>query len=104
MTPPPGRTIAFGVTGASGVIYALRTIAALLEQGCHLEIVFSDYGRRLLQDEIAPDARVDRLRDLLEARYGSSVSRGTFTVSGNRDLGAALASGSHPVEGMVIAP
>jgi 4-hydroxy-3-polyprenylbenzoate decarboxylase len=104
MTPPAGRPIAFGVTGASGVIYALRTMAALLAQGCHLEIVFSDYGRRLLQDEIAPDARVDRLRDLLEARYGSGVTRGTFTVSGNRDLGAALASGSHRVEAMVIVP
>ena len=42
------RRIAVGVTGASGAIYAARTIAALLEQGCHLELVFSDYGKRLL--------------------------------------------------------
>ena len=104
MKAPAGRAIAVGVTGASGVIYALRTMAALLDAGCHLEIVFSDYGRRLLLDEIGPDARVDRLAEILTTRYGAGVQRGTFTVSGNRDLGAALASGSHRVDGMVIVP
>jgi 4-hydroxy-3-polyprenylbenzoate decarboxylase len=104
MKAPAGRAIAMGVTGASGVIYALRTMAALLDAGCHLEIVFSDYGRRLLLDEIGPDARVDRLAEILRTRYGAGVQRGTFTVSGNRDLGAALASGSHRVDGMVIVP
>ena len=44
------RTFAVAVTGASGALYAVRTIAALLEQGCHLELVFSDFGRRLLRD------------------------------------------------------
>jgi len=104
MKAPAGRAIAVGITGASGVIYALRTMAALLDAGCHLEIVFSDYGRRLLLDEIGPDARVDRLAEILTTRYGAGVQRGTFTVSGNRDLGAALASGSHRVDGMVIVP
>ena len=44
------RRIAVAVTGASGAIYAARTIAALLAEGCELEIVFSDYGRRLMLD------------------------------------------------------
>jgi 3-polyprenyl-4-hydroxybenzoate decarboxylase len=61
------RRIAVGVTGASGAIYAVRTIAALLEAGCDLEIVFSDYGKRLLLDELGPDAKVERLGDLLGA-------------------------------------
>ena len=98
------RRIAVGVTGASGVIYAVRTIAALLEEGCHLELVFSDYGRRLLVDELGPDAKVDRLIDLLVARYGEGVRRGTFDVHANKDMGAPLASGSHRCESMVIVP
>ena len=69
------RRIAVGVTGASGAIYAVRTIAALLEAGCDLEIVFSDYGKRLLMDELGPDAKVERLGDLLRARYGDGVGR-----------------------------
>jgi len=100
----PRRTIAVGVTGASGAIYAVRTMAALLEADCHLEIVFSDYGRRLLMDELGAEAKVDRLRDLLVERYGAAARRGTFVVHSNRDLGASLASGSHRCESMVIVP
>ena len=98
------RTVAVGVTGASGAIYALRTIAALLEEGCRLEIVFSEYGRRLLMDELGAEAKADRLGELLSSRYGDGVGRGTFSMHSNRDLGAALASGSHRVESMVIVP
>jgi 4-hydroxy-3-polyprenylbenzoate decarboxylase len=97
-------SIAVGVTGASGAIYAVRTIAALMEVGCHLEIVFSDYGKRLLMDELGGDAKVDRLQDLLDARYGAGVRRGSFVVHSNKDLGASLASGSHRCTGMVIVP
>ncbi len=68
------RNIAIGVTGASGSIYALRTIAALLEEGCRLEVVISDYGRRLLMDEAGEDMKVDRLLERLTARYGLGVS------------------------------
>jgi 4-hydroxy-3-polyprenylbenzoate decarboxylase len=98
------RRIAVGVTGASGALYAVRTIAALLEAGCQLELVFSDYGRRLLVDELGPAARPDRLLDLLVERYGDPVRRGRFVIHGNKDLGATLASGSHVVDGMVIVP
>mgnify|MGYP003341739901 FL=1 len=98
------RRIAVGVTGASGAIYAVRTIAALLAEGCALELVFSDYGRRLMLDELGPDAKVERLQELLVARYGEAVGRGTFVVHHHKDLGATLASGSHRCESMVIVP
>jgi flavin prenyltransferase len=101
----PGRpTIAVGVTGASGAIYAVRTIAALLEAGCHLEIVFSDYGRRLLVDELGPDAKVDRFVDWLAERYGEGVRRGSSVIFSNKDMGATIASGSHQCQGMVVVP
>ena len=103
-TLPRPRRIAVAVTGASGAIYAVRTIAALLEAGCELELVFSDYGKRLLLDELGPEARVERLTDLMTARYGDGVSRGSFIVHSNKDLGATLASGSHRCEAMVIVP
>jgi len=98
------RSIAIGVTGASGAIYAVRTIAALMAAGCRLEIVFSDYGRRLLLDELGPDAKVDRLGDWLTERYGDDVRRGSFVLHSNKDMGAMLASGSHASDGMAIVP
>ena len=102
--PRSDRTIVVGVTGASGVVYAVRTVAALLALGCHLEIVFSDFGRRLLIDELGPEAKVDRLIELLIGRHGDTVRNGSFVVHSNRDLGATIASGSHRADAMVIVP
>ena len=99
-----GRRVAVAVTGASGAIYAVRTIAALLAEGCDLELVFSDYGRRLMLDELGRDARVERLLDLLVERYGEDVRRGSFIIHSNKDLGATLASGSHRCDSMVVVP
>ncbi len=98
------RRVAVAVTGASGAIYAARTIAALLAEGCDLELVFSDYGRRLMLDELGKDAKVERLLDLLVERYGDDVRRGSFIIHNNKDLGASLASGSHRCDSMVIVP
>jgi flavin prenyltransferase len=100
----PVSSYIVAVTGASGALYAIRTIAALLERGAHLDIVFSDYGRRLLIDELGADARVERLLDLLVERYGEGVRGGTFDIHSNRDLGASIASGTHDAEAMVIVP
>ena len=92
------------ITGASGALYAVRTVAALLEQGCELDLVVSDYGRRLLVDELGKEAAFDRLERYLEEKYGAGVRRGRFDVLSNRDLGATIASGSRPTKGMVIVP
>jgi flavin prenyltransferase len=98
------RSIALAITGASGAVYATRTMAALLERGCHLEVVVSDYGRRLLRDELGDAAAVDRLGEYLTAKYGNGVRNGTTTLYSNKDLGAKIASGSQNCAGMVIVP
>jgi 4-hydroxy-3-polyprenylbenzoate decarboxylase len=98
------RKIAVAITGASGAMYATRTMAALLERGCHLELVISDYGRRLLRDELGETASVDRLLDYLVSRYGEGVRHGRYTLYSNKDLGARIASGSQDCEGMVVVP
>src|SRR3954466_15392957 len=102
--PVRRRSIAIAVTGASGALYATRTMAALLERGCHLEVVISDYGRRLLREELGDGAAVDRLRDSLVETYGEGARRGTYSILSNKDLGATIASGSHDCEAMVIVP
>jgi 4-hydroxy-3-polyprenylbenzoate decarboxylase len=98
----PG-SVALAVTGASGALYATRTLAALLARGFRVELVVSDYGRRLLRDELGEQASVEHLSQFLASRYGD-VSAGTFTLHSNRDLGATIASGSHGCRGMAIVP
>ena len=96
--------VALGITGASGALYATRTLAALLTRGVHVEVVISDYGRRLLRDELGDQATVENLMPYLTARYGEGVAGGTIAVHSNRDLGATIASGSHGCSGMAIVP
>jgi flavin prenyltransferase len=98
------RSVVVAVTGASGALYATRTMAALLERGWHLELVVSDYGRRLLRDELGDAAAIDRIADYLADKYGAAVRSGTFTLYSNRDLGAKIASGSQGAEAMVVVP
>ncbi len=98
------RSIAVAITGASGAIYATRTVAALLERGCHVELVVSEYGRRLLRDELGDTASIDKLGEYLAAKYGDGVRRGTTTLYSNKDLGAKIASGSQGCQGMVVVP
>ena len=96
--------VAIAITGASGAVYATRTVAALLERGVDVELIVSDYGRRLLRDELGEQASVERLLDFLAAKYGDTVAAGTLTLHSNRDLGATIASGSHGCSGMAIVP
>jgi 4-hydroxy-3-polyprenylbenzoate decarboxylase len=98
------RTVALAITGASGALYATRTLAALLERGCHVELIVTEYGRRLLRDELGDEAAVERISDYLAGKYGDTIGRGTYTLYSNRDLGARIASGSQDCEAMAVVP
>ena len=96
--------IAVAITGASGALYAVRTVAELLAKGVHVELVVSDYGRRLLRDELGEDAAIEKLMPFLVSKYGDKVNAGLVTIHSNRDLGATIASGSHNCSAMAIVP
>lgn len=98
------RRITLAITGASGALYAVRTLAALLEQGCAVDLIVSDFGRRLLRDELGEEAAADRLPAYLAGRYGAGVARGHCVMHSNRDVGASVASGTRLTHGMVIVP
>jgi len=104
MSPERVTSIAVAITGASGALYATRTLAALLARGVHVELVISDYGRRLLFDELGERASLEQLRPFLVEKYGPDVEAGTMSLHSNKDLGATIASGSHGCRGMVIVP
>jgi polyprenyl P-hydroxybenzoate/phenylacrylic acid decarboxylase-like protein len=88
MTP---KRLVVGVTGATGVIYAVRLLeelAALPDWESHL--VVSEAGVLSAWQELALSRKdLEKLADL---------------VHGPRDVGAPIASGSFTSEGMVIVP
>jgi 4-hydroxy-3-polyprenylbenzoate decarboxylase len=87
MTP----RIVLGVSGASGAALALDCARALRAAGAAVELVLSAMAERTLALEIGPGAR-DELVGLADRLHPVI------------DLGAAIASGSFPVQGMIVAP
>lgn len=83
--------VVLGVSGASGAALALDCARALIACGAELDLVLSAMAERTLALEVGPDA-VGALR-ALAAR-----------VHPVTDLGAAIASGSCPLHGMIVVP
>ncbi|MCT8330517.1 UbiX family flavin prenyltransferase [Albidovulum sediminis] len=83
--------VVLGVSGASGAALALDCARALHAAGAEVELVLSAMAERTLALEIGPAARDELVA--LAARVHPVI-----------DLGAAIASGSFPVAGMIVAP
>lgn len=87
----PAPRVVLGVSGASGAALALDCARALTGLGAETDLVLSPMAERTLAEEIGPAA---------QAELTALVSR-THAIT---DLGAAIASGSSPVAGMIVAP
>ena len=78
------------ITGASGAIYGIRALELLRAAGAETHLVVSPSGVRTIAEE------TDRSLDDVQAL--------ATHVHGFRDIGASIASGSFPVDGMLVAP
>jgi 4-hydroxy-3-polyprenylbenzoate decarboxylase len=102
---PSGRVFVVGVSGASGAAYAVRTVEQMLLGGHLVHLVVSEYGRRLLFDEL--DIREVNLESFcphLAATPDAEVYRQRLILHPNKDVGAVIASGSFLHDGMVVVP
>lgn len=88
-----------GVTGASGMRYALRLIAELRREH-QVDVVFSEAGLRVLNEEEGIATSFSRVGE--ELLFGDDS--GNCRFYNPRDIGAEIASGSALVAGMIIVP
>lgn len=97
--------IIVAVTGASGSLYALRTIRAMLLMDLHIHLVLSDYARVVINEEV--DLNLDFKSPLLpqfRKLYAIPDGKGELTDYPLKNQAAAIASGSFTVKGMVVVP
>lgn len=98
------KSIILGITGASGMIYATRTIKALLAMNETVDIVASKSAAMVWKAEhqvrmpLEPESQSNFWRDL------AGESSGTLRCHPFGDVGATIASGSFQTKGMVIIP
>ncbi len=84
------RRIIVGISGATGVIYGVRMLKALQTCGVETHLVVTQSAVKNL---------------LIETEYtAADLEALAHTVYDVEDIGAAIASGSYKVEGMVVIP
>lgn len=98
------RRVIVAVTGASGAIYAVRFLKAALEAGLDVELIASEYGRRLLIEECDLNLKAEAVEAWLDRNYGVTERHGRLTAHRPGDLGDDIASGSQRWEAMVVVP
>ena len=84
------KRLVVGISGASGVIYGVRMLGLLKETDYETHLIISDSGRRNI--EIETEFKAGDVEAMADQVYE------------DRDVGAALASGSFLTCGMVVAP
>lgn len=90
------------ITGASGSTYGIRLVEELLKTGCHVNLVISATGKDVLLHETGIDLRGNEKEAGKKAK--KHFKKGDLTLFDNNNLFAAISSGSHKTEGMIIAP
>lgn len=91
------------ITGASGSVYGLRTVEQLLSRGHEVTVVMTDAGREIVAFETGFDLPLEDAAKALK-RYLELQSEVPLRVACCRDLFDPIASGSHRVDGMIVAP
>jgi 4-hydroxy-3-polyprenylbenzoate decarboxylase len=84
------KRLIIGIAGASGVIYGIRILSLLKEMDVETHLIISEAAK--LNIEIETEYKPEMVESMADYTYD------------NKDVAAALASGSFLTEGMIVAP
>ena len=82
--------IIVGITGSTGVIYGIRLLEVLKECGVRTHLVMSEWAAKCIPMET--NYTTDQVRAVAD------------TVSDQNNMAASISSGTHKVDGMIVAP
>ena len=88
------------ITGASGAVFARELLRALVadERVARVHFVASENSLRVIAEELGVSGRTDLVEKLLGAASTKIIQLA------DANIGASIASGSHPSHGMIILP
>ena len=96
--------VTVAITGASGAIYGLRTLRALLMNGDRVDLIVSDWGWMILREEAGFEGKQSEFGDFMVDQYGEAIQKGELTLHPFGNLAASISSGSVHAGGMVVVP
>ena len=102
---PPELPITLGVSGASGMLYAVRALKHLLGAGYTVDLVASRASQQVWQQEHADPMPSNLEQQVMFWRTQANVeSAGNLRCHAWGNVGASIASGSFKSKGMVVMP
>jgi len=98
------KTIAVGITGASGAMYGLRLVEVLVQAGHRVQLMLTPAAHLVVREETAyePPAQVQAQGEYFGGLFGAAP--GQLTAYGQKDWYAPPASGSNPPDALVVCP
>lgn len=93
-------SIVVGISGASGAVLGFKTVAGCCKAGLRVDCIMTDAARRIAAEELSLFPTTDE--GVLE--YFSDDIRHQIRIFPIENIGASIASGTHPTRGMIIAP
>jgi 4-hydroxy-3-polyprenylbenzoate decarboxylase len=95
-----GIELTVAITGASGAVFGRELLHALEadERVVRVHFVASENSLRVIAEELGVSGRTDLLAKLLGAEPTKTIQHP------DTNIGASIASGSHPSHGMIILP
>jgi 4-hydroxy-3-polyprenylbenzoate decarboxylase len=95
-----GVYLTLAITGASGAILAREALRALEadKRVARVHFVASENSLRVLAEELSVSGRTNLLKKLIGAAPAKTIQHA------DSDIGAPIASGSHPSNGMIVLP
>ncbi len=102
MSDTQKQIVTVGVTGASGAILAQKALELLEEDPrvVRVHLVVTEAGQRLFTEELGITS--GDLKQLPSRILGHPAAK--IEVLPNKDVGASIASGSYPVDAMIVIP
>ncbi len=79
-----------GITGSTGVIYGIRMLETLKKLGVQTHLIMSQWGEKCISMET--EFTIDYVKSL------------ATTTSDEKNMAASISSGTHKVDGMIVAP
>ena len=96
-----GKNVILGITGASGAIYGLRTLRALIVNNFNVNLIITEYGHYNISKECGMDLTQSNVQSFFPELI---INKCSVSFHSNLDLKSEIFSSSYNAFGVIVAP